>query len=210
MKTLLINLTFWFVSEVPLKPLVNVHFKVNQNKVVWDLEAGKQLLKALVVPEEAQLFAMAREIKMRQSYKFFLDTGYAFLGCSLTYFSAMFLNRRFDLLKKSRQLRYFGYTIIALFNIGNYFMCKDLVQTMYEEKIDRELKEANPIFVEGGRQFYSHILERNKALRELMGSEGEAMFTVLGNENNLIRNKHLPIVQRLEYFLTETGMEDAA
>ncbi|ENN79896.1 transmembrane protein 177 [Dendroctonus ponderosae] len=202
-----IPVNFQFESEDSID---KSNILVNQNKVVWEMESGKQLLKALVMPEEAQLFAMAREIKMRDSLKFFIDTGYAFLACSLTYLGSTFLNKRFDLLNKPRQVRFLGYTIIALFNLGNYIMCTDLVQTMYEENVDAELKELDPIFAEGGRQFYSHILERNKALRDLMGKEGEAMFTVLGNENTLIRSKHLPIVQRLEYFQTNFDMEDAA
>ena len=37
-------------------------------------------------------------------------------------------------------------------------------------------------YAEGGVEFYTKVLQRNVALRELMGSEGEGVFTVKGND----------------------------
>lgn len=79
-------------------------------------------------------------------------------------------------------------------------MCKDALQGFYEEKVDRELKALNPVFAEGGKVFYEKLLERNKALRVLMGKEGESTYTVTGNENFFLRQKHLPLVQRKAFF----------
>ncbi|XP_050303972.1 transmembrane protein 177 [Anthonomus grandis grandis] len=174
--------------------------KLNEQSVIWESDAGKRLLNALIVPENGQLYAIAKEIKMRDSYKLFFDTFYATASVFLTYAGSVTLNQRLNLYSKPRSLRILGYCLIAFVNTANYVMLKDLTQHIYEEKIDKELKELSPIFAEGGKQFYTQILERNKALRVLMGKEGEAKYTVLGNENFLIRTKHLPLVQRKAYF----------
>lgn len=179
---------------------MEIWFQINQESVIWESDAGKQLLESLVVPENGQIYAIAKEIKLRNSFKLYLDTIYATLACMLAYGGSTKLNEKLNLYNKPRQMRFIGYALMAMFSAGNYIMIKDFTQNYYEEKIDRELKELSPVFAEGGQQFYSQILERNKALRVLMGKEGENVYTVLGNENFIFRHKHRPIVQRKAFF----------
>ncbi|XP_066256071.1 transmembrane protein 177 [Euwallacea similis] len=184
--------------------------RVNQASVIWDTDEGRQLIKSLIVPENAQLYAIARDIKMRDSFKLGFDTVYAFFFCSMTYTVCTMLNQKLNLYVKPRGLRFLSYSLIGLFNLGYYVMMKDFTQNYYEEKIDLELKELSPIFAEGGREFYGKILERNKALRVLMGKEGESVYTALGNDNFFLRNKHLPIVQRKAFFEEKSEIEENA
>lgn len=190
-----VNFTYDSVNHIDKSKIM-----VNQESVIWETDAGQQLLNALVVPESAQMYAIAAEVKMRQSWKVFFDTFYASMGCALTYMCSGWLNEKFNLYHKPRQIRFIGYALILTFNLVNYVMLKDITQNVYEDRIDKELKALNPIFAEGGKLYFTKILERNKALRELMGKEGEKVFTVNGNDNYLIRNKHKPIVQRKEFF----------
>ncbi|CAG9761721.1 unnamed protein product [Ceutorhynchus assimilis] len=190
-----VNFTYNTVSDVDKSRIM-----VNQGSVVWDSEAGQQLLKSLVMPEQGQMYAMAREIKMRDSLKLYLDISYALVGAALAYFGGTSMNKRLHLQNQPRPVRLVGIGLVAAFSGLNYLMCKDFTQNYYEEVIDRELKELDPIFAEGGKQFYTQILERNKALRTLMGKEGESTYTVLGNENFLFRHKHRPLVQRKIFF----------
>lgn len=180
-------------------------FQVNQVSVVWESEEGNQLLNALIVPETAQLYAIAREIKLRDSYKLFVDAALTFMGFSLTYVTSRFLNQKLNLYQQPKQVRFIGYGLVVLLNLGNYLMCSDAVQCFYEDKVDRELKELNPVFAEGGKVFYEKLLERNKALRVLMGKEGESTYTVTGNDNFFLRQKHLPLVQRKAFFDESAG-----
>lgn len=174
--------------------------KVNLESVVWDSQEGKQLLNSLVLPENAQMYAMAREIKMRNSYKFFYDTFFSGVAVIFVYGLSSFLNRKFNLFLRPRPVRVINYTLVSLLGFGNYALCKDVTQTMYERQIDEELRETHPVFAEGGREFYTKILERNKALRKLMGKEGERTYSVLGNENYFIRSKHMSLVHRKQIF----------
>ncbi|KAL1517968.1 hypothetical protein ABEB36_001662 [Hypothenemus hampei] len=179
--------------------------RVNNTSVIWETEEGERLLHALVVPESGQIYALAREIKLRYSYKTMIDTFHLIAWMLFTYMGSTTVNQKFNLYSKPKAVRVIGYSLIGLFCGANYIMCKDITQNLYEEKIDKELKQLDPIFAEGGKQFYTQILERNKALRVLMGKEGESTYTVLGNENFLFRNKHSPLVQRKEFFEQESA-----
>ncbi|XP_066147967.1 transmembrane protein 177 [Euwallacea fornicatus] len=184
------------------------NIRVNQASVIWDTDEGRQLIKSLIVPENAQMYAIARDIKMRDSFKLCFDTAYAFFFCTMTYTTSTMLNQKLNLYVKPQALRFFSYGLVGLFSFGYYIMIKDLTQNYYEKKIDLELKELSPIFAEGGREFYTKILERNKALRILMGKEGESVYTALGNDNFFLRNKHLPIVQRKAFFEEKSGINE--
>lgn len=150
--------------------------------------------------ENAQIYAIAKEIKYRQTQKPFLDTILATSSCLLPYSMGNYVNNKFNLYVKPRAVRYTIYGLIGLFVIGLYTMSKDVTQVYYEEKIDKELMEKNKIFAEGGKEYYNKMLNRNQALRKMLGKEGERLYSALGNENYLFRTKHIPVVQRKLFF----------
>ncbi|XP_018575031.1 transmembrane protein 177, partial [Anoplophora glabripennis] len=174
--------------------------KVNHESVIWESEDGKKLLNSLVLSENAQIYAMSKEIKFRQTPKPLLDTIFATSSCVLAYSLGNFINNKFNLYNKPRGVRVTMYGFVGLFVVGLYTMLKDVSQIYFEENVDRELKQKNTIFVEGGKEYYTKILERNQALRKMMGKEGERLYSVLGNENYLFRTKHIPVVQRKLFF----------
>lgn len=190
-----VNFTYDRVEDID-----QYNIKVNLESVIWESDAGKQLLNALVLPENAQMYAMAREVKTRSSFKLFFDTFYAGAACLCTYGFSRYINRQFNLFSKPRSVRIIGYTLVTLLNMGNYAMAKDLTQCYYEKRIDEELRDKSPVLAEGGKVFYTKILERNKALRDLMGKEGQNIYSVLGNENYYIRHKHMSLVHRKQIF----------
>ena len=44
----------------------------------------------------------------------------------------------------------------------------------------------------------SQNLERNRALRRLLGDEGESSYSAFGNERHLLRQPRMPLTERLE------------
>ncbi|XP_057653852.1 transmembrane protein 177 [Diorhabda carinulata] len=174
--------------------------RINHEAIVWDSEPAQNLLKSLVLSEKAQLYAMSREVLYRQTLKPLLDV---FLATNLvlsSYFLGRNLKQKFNFSAKPLGLRIMLYTLVGIFNFGIYIMAKDLSQMYYEKNIDLELKKTDIIFLQGGKEFYSKLLERNKALRQLLGKDGERLYSVLGNENYILRQKHIPLVQRLSSF----------
>ncbi|EFA10319.1 transmembrane protein 177 [Tribolium castaneum] len=174
--------------------------KIRDESVIWESDEGKLLLKSLVLSENAQIYAMAREIKMRDTLKGMLDTVVAVVSWSGMYGISNTLNIKFDLYSKPRPVRIIMYCLVGAFSFGSYVFCKDFSQVYYETQIDKELKEKNPVFAEGGKEFYNKIVARNIALRKMLGKEGERAYTALGNDNYLFRYRHVPVVQRKLFF----------
>ncbi|CAH1959442.1 unnamed protein product [Acanthoscelides obtectus] len=150
--------------------------------------------------ENGQLYAMAKEILYRQSPKPLLDMCFATMSIIGLYGTSRHLNTKFDLYSRPIQLRLAMYYFVAMFMYGVYIMSKDTTQIFAEERIDKKLKQIDPRFAEGGAEYYRKVLQRNIALRTLMGSEGERRFSITGNENTFLRTRNLPLVHRKSIF----------
>ncbi|XP_076264958.1 transmembrane protein 177 [Rhynchophorus ferrugineus] len=181
--------------------------KVNGESVVWESDAGKELLNSLILSENAQKFAIARTIKHQQSPKLIIDTILGTASCLFTYSLSRLLNVRYNLYQKAGQYRFIMYTLVGSIFTLNYFLLKDATQLYYDQQIDKELKDMHSIFAEGGKEYYTKILQRNIALRQLMGKEGEQIYTVTGNDNYMFRTKHLPLVHRKKIFDESSSVE---
>lgn len=90
--------------------------------------------------------------------------------------------------------------------MGLYFLLQDYTEVYYETDVDKQLCEISPEFIEAGVMFYEKLLNRNQALRELMGAEGEKKYSVKGNENFFLRQPRIALVHRKQYF--ENRLED--
>lgn len=167
---------------------------------MWATEPGQQLIDSLVLSENAQIFAISREILSLNSIKLLLDTIYASSCLIFTYALARNLNEKFSLYGKARIVRMGMYGLVTTFGYGLYSFLTDFTQVQYDIKLDKKLSELGPEMVEGGKEFYEKTLQRNRALRELMGRSGHKHYTALGNENFFIRQKRLPLLVRKQYF----------
>lgn len=174
--------------------------QVDGEAVAWGTPEADRFLNSLILSENAQLYAMAREIKMAESPKFLLDTFYVLSPVPLYYGFTHQINKQFQLFSRARGIRIIVYTLSAVFMTGYYYFFKDFTQVYFEHSVDKQLKELNPIFAEGGKEFYTKLMSRNVALRSLLGKRGEKYFTTLGNENYLIRQKHMPLSDRKLFF----------
>lgn len=182
--------------------------KVNLESVNWELPASNQLLESLIFSENAQKYAIARELRYRESVKPLIDVFLTTTALLMTYGLSRLLNTKFNLYVKHRIVRLGMYGLVSLLSFGNYFLCKDAIEHYYEEAIDEELKKTSPIFVEGGKEYYSNIIKRNIALRELMGKEGRNLYSPSGNVNYLFRQKHIPLVDRKGFFETDSSQKN--
>lgn len=166
----------------------------------WGTEEAELFAKSLVLSENAQLYCIAREMKMAQTPKIFYDCMYASFPVFTYYGVTNYVNTKFNLYARPVALRLIFYVLGGTLAIGQYFLFNDYTQTYFEKKVDQELKEKNKIFIEGGKETYGKMMARNVALRELLGSAGKKLYTALGNENTLLRQKHLPLSDRRLFF----------
>lgn len=168
--------------------------------VDWESEVGRKLANALILPEKVQQFALCREILMCLNHKVLFEAAYPFTCIFLAYNVSTYLNKKLNLYKMPTATRGFLYSIVGLFSLGTYFLIKDMTEVHYETEVDKKLCELGPDFIESGVIFYNKLLQRNQALRELMGSEGERKYSKLGNENYFLRQPRLALVHRKQYF----------
>lgn len=173
--------------------------QVNQKSVDWNSEVGQKLADALILPEKVQQFAICREILMTQNNKYIYDSVYPFSCVFFCYTFCQSINRKMNLYAGPLSLRLVLYTLTSLFGVGTYFLMKDMTEVYYETEVDKKLAEV-PDFVESGLIFYEKILQRNQALRELMGKEGQNKYSKFGNENFGIRQPRLALMHRKQFF----------
>jgi len=176
------------------------NIKILGESVQWSLQEAKDFLDALVLSENAQLYAIAREMRMTQSAKLMFDCLYGSIAVYTAYGIGHYLNFAYKFHTKPLGLRMALYGLVSAFVFTNYCLVKDSTQLYYESKVDKELHAKDPLLVQGGLEFYDKILKRNMALRKLMGSEGKHVYSVLGNEIYWLRQPHLPIVYRKSTF----------
>lgn len=163
-------------------------------------EVGKKLGEALLLPDKVKEFAICREILMTQNSKVMFESTYPFMSTFLVYNLSQYLNRRLNLYAAPLNARAILYSIVGLFGLGVYFLMKDMTEIHYEISVDKKLCELGPDFIESGVIFYEKLLQRNQALRELMGKEGEKKYSKLGNENYSLRQPHVALIHRKQYF----------
>jgi len=78
----------------------------------------------------------------------------------------------------------------------SWLFVKDFLAVRRDELADEEAASISPEYAEGALEFYNKILQRNIALRSLLGESGSSQFTALGNVKELLRTTHLPCVTR--------------
>ena len=173
---------------------------MNEESIPWGTPESDDLLESLVLSENAQIYAMAREIKMSDTCRPYVYSAYLAISLSSWYALGHFLNKKFNMFARPRTFRILLYSFCGLFTMGSYVAVKDLTETSYERRVDDDLKRKSPIIIDGAKEFYDKLLLRNRSTRTLLGKAGQSHYTAIGNENYLFRRKHIPLLQRKEYF----------
>lgn len=173
---------------------------MNQKDLDLTSEYGSKLGEALILSDKVKEFAICREILMTQNNKVMIESTYPFIAVFFVYNLSQYLNRRLNLYAAPQSLRGIFYSIIGLFGMGSYFLFKDMTEVHYEAQVDKKLCELGPDYIEAGLIFYEKLLQRNVALRELMGNEGKSKYTKLGNENYSVRQPHISLNHRKQFF----------
>lgn len=137
---------------------------------------------------------------MTQNNKVMFESSYPFICLFFAYNLSQYINRKFNLYAAPQAIRGVIYSIVGFFSLGTYFLMKDITEVYYETSVDKQLCELGPDYIQSGVIFYEKLLQRNQALRELMGKEGEKKYTITGNENFFIRQPRVALVHRKQYF----------
>jgi len=186
---------------------------VGQEKVDWNSSAGKELQSALVLSDKAKAFVIAREIFHAKSLTVHIDALLQ-LSCLLSaYYSGIWLNNSLLLtLRLKPWARFIAFSMIGVVWLAFYIMISDGSHCWYDNRVDRVAAKLRKIYAEGGVEYYEKVLQRNCALRTLLGSKGAKQFTRYGNVVSLWRNRSVQLTSRRDNvlkFLAEYEHEEA-
>lgn len=175
---------------------------VDQNKIMvgsrsveWGTKTGERLKYSLVLSDKAKKFAIAHEVLMSNTYQMWLKDFYPPLILFLAMKFSELYKEKFKLHLQPPVFRGAVYSVIGLFGYIVWCLVYDRTNITYEMRTTKKLSEMGSDYVEGGIEYYSKVLERNKALRDLL-PEGSSLFTVTGNKHALLRFPTVPLTAR--------------
>ncbi|XP_015911556.1 transmembrane protein 177 isoform X2 [Parasteatoda tepidariorum] len=176
----------------------------------WIVE-GQDLIEALTIPDNAKKFVIMREIYACDIWDK-LDNTLLIPVCIA--FSALLskrVNTWRNAFKKPLKSRLAVYALCYSVGFILYRLLKDPMKHIAEKKYDELAALTGPDYLEGGIEYYQHMLMRNKALRELLGKKGLKRYDENGNENYFILAPKLPTSKRVELLkkLKEDNFQDA-
>ncbi|KAF2359083.1 hypothetical protein FHG87_010165 [Trinorchestia longiramus] len=174
--------------------------KVNNRPVPWQEPAGQKLKDSLSISDDAKQFAIAREtllICQDEPDKCFVHT----LG-NLSLSAAVARSLYLHLNLSAHPLVVTGIMYSVVFSIGAsfWFVLNDYLAVQAERTADSAAALLGERYVRAGVEYCDSIVRRNQALRDLMGKDGDSIYTACGNEQTSLRMRHVPIVERLNFF----------
>ncbi|GFT48766.1 transmembrane protein 177 [Nephila pilipes] len=167
------------------------------DSIDWIID-GQDLLDALTLSDNAKKFGLMREIYSCNIWNV-MDNAFISTGCFL--FPGAFvmkLNKKNAIGKLPLKSRLAFYIICYAFGYAFYRCLKDPLKHVTSKKYDKQAAVTGPDYLVGGIEFYQKMLQRNKALRELLGERGERLYDKDGNDNYFFLTPKLPIRKRLE------------
>jgi hypothetical protein len=165
--------------------------------VNWFTEEGEDLMESLVLSDKAKMFAIAREVQYLKSYYVYNDAFFK----SAFFITALSAGMGLDRMGRTRRdiLARVGICAIVVAVTGVlYVFGKDTYTCSLDTWADKKAASLSKDFAEGGAEFYSKTMLRNRSLRTLMGAAGSSFYNINGNEIETIRRSHPILSTRKE------------
>jgi len=191
------------VADVPLERMRigESHGSGDENILLTgsqiESEHGRMFSSNLVLSDKAKKFAMAREIERTRQIPHMTHAVFSFSFILLLYNSARIVNKRAELMTKPPIMRGFMYISLLPTFILTYCLSKDTYNRQVDRELDRLTAAIGPDYSVGGEEYYSKIMARNVALRELQGESGKSKYNRHGDIiQGIIRVKTVSLTER--------------
>lgn len=168
---------------------------VNINR---ESQAAEDYIDSIVLSDKAKKFVIARELYMGDSFKSHLFTAMITISLVFTHILSKTVVQRFKLTTAHISHRMTVYPLAATAGLCNYILLSSSMEQYYMRKADRRAVVFSDEYREGALEYFSKLLKRNKALRELE----ESFQEVYDEAGELLSNSivvPLKIEQRLKY-----------
>ncbi|XP_046743889.1 transmembrane protein 177 [Diprion similis] len=183
-----------------LKDIDESTLVLEAKNVDWKSAEGQNLLSSMLLSEEAKKFAIAQKVWRCQSHEIWMNCIFPMVSTAFAYTIAHRANVLLDSFHHPPIFRICLYTFVGMFSIATWAALKDFAAMQYDSECDEELCKLGKDYIKGGQEYYGKILQRNVALRSLLGDYGAKLYSVKGNEQFLLRQKRMPLVHRKLYF----------
>ncbi|XP_011633818.1 transmembrane protein 177 [Pogonomyrmex barbatus] len=179
---------------------IRENLQIREEYMDWTRPDAHNFLNASMLSENAQKFAIAREILRILAEEPYFDSFGLALTIATLWTLYNIVSYRFRLRERSAITRFTFYTVFVMSGALWWFGVKDYRSNRLDKENDEDLCNLGPEYIKGGQEFYEKLLIRNKALRSLLGTAGKRIFTAYGNEESFLRQKHIPITNRKDFF----------
>jgi len=176
------------------------NLQIKQEPVDWTRQDAKTFLSASMLSENAQKFAIAHEILQIQTEEPYLNSSRLVLIIAVLWTLYNAIIYRYNLREKNVILCRSLYSSFTLFGVILWIGIKDYRSYHLDRKNDEALCNLGTEYIKGGQEFYEKMLIRNRAIRSLLREEGKKIYTAYGNEQTFLRQKHVPITHRKDFF----------
>ncbi|EZA61202.1 hypothetical protein DMN91_005360 [Ooceraea biroi] len=176
------------------------NLRIKEEEVDWSQKEAQDLLSASTLSTSAQKFAIAREILLIQAEVPYSNSFQLALIVAVLWTLCNTMTYKFKLRERSVTLCRILYMAFTLFGAILWLGIKDYQSYRLDSEVDKVLCGLGAEYVKGGQEFYEKTLIRNRALRSLLGKDGEKIYTAGGNEQTLFRQKHVMLSHRKEFF----------
>lgn len=177
------------------------NLQIREEPIDWTRQDARAFLQAVTFSENAERFAIAREILRIQAQEPYFNSLALVLTVATLWTLSSVMSRRFVRLRESNALaRRMFYAVFALFGAILWFGVKDFRSNRLDRENDEALCRLGADYIKGGQEFYEKTLIRNQTLRTLFETEGKSIYTVYGNEESFLRQKHVPLSHRKDFF----------
>ncbi|XP_043916588.1 transmembrane protein 177 isoform X2 [Protopterus annectens] len=185
------------------KGLTDHTVMMNGKELQWNSDTGKVLKDALTFSCKAQKFAVAREVLYLKDNSPVLHALVAPVCLASTCLSGLAFQQMLSIHSGPIVFRGLYNLAVAVVGICSYFLVCDTVGHWLDYRADRKAAVISKDYAKGGIEFYDKILLRNRIFRNLMGKNGEEMYSACGNlfPKHWFRLKHAPYTSRKEIIL---------
>ncbi|XP_063115018.1 transmembrane protein 177 [Cavia porcellus] len=186
-------------------PVTNTNHPVviHGQSINWQSPAGTRLKEALMLTRDAQKFALAREVVYLESGTAALQALPAPACLAGTWALTVGAKHALGLYGGPMNLRAAFNLLAAVTGFVAYAFSSDSLTHALEGWLDRRTASLSAAYGRGGVEFYEKLLSSNVALRSLLGSHGEKLYTPSGNvvPRHWFRIQHLPYTARRDSVL---------
>ena len=173
--------------------------QVSGRVIDWESVSGRQLLESMVLSTDAKRFIIGRELNYCKQHHVTIYSVMQGMTGMAAYYTGAYLNAKFQLKQRlkmwARGIMYAS--IVCLWGFG-YVMISDTYSCYRDKKADQKTGLIGYSYALGGVEYYEKSLQRNRAIRHLMGKEGETLYTVYGNRTQGVRERYVPLTVRYE------------